>query len=80
MKIIIPIEYYRQGGVERVIVALVEEFSKIADLVILILPAKEVDYFKEIFADSETIKIESFSVTQKSLGYYCVRIAEKIVD
>lgn len=80
MKIIIPIQYYRRGGVERVIIALVQEFSKLADRVILVLPFKEVDSFKEVFKGHENITIESFSVVHKSWAHYFIRISEKILD
>lgn len=80
MKIIIPIEYYRRGGVERVIIALVQEFSKLADQVILVLPSKEVDYFRKTFQGYENITIESFSVPQKSLTNYLIRFCEKALN
>jgi glycosyltransferase involved in cell wall biosynthesis len=80
MKIIIPIEYYRHGGVERVIVSLVKEFSKVTDQVILVLPSKEVSYFQIVFKDYENITVESFSIVNKSLVHYLIRLFEITVN
>ncbi|HBR00924.1 MULTISPECIES: glycosyltransferase [unclassified Roseofilum] len=60
MKLIIPIEYYRSGGVERVIISLIEEFSKKIEKVIIVLPKKDIHYFQKILPSSEIIVYESF--------------------
>ncbi|PSF34266.1 glycosyl transferase group 1 family protein [Aphanothece hegewaldii CCALA 016] len=60
MKIIIPIEFYRKGGVERVIISLVISLIKYVDQIILVLPNKEIPYFKSLLPESEKICYEDF--------------------
>jgi len=73
MKLIIPIEYYRSGGVERVIVSLVEEFSKKIEKVIIVLPKKDIKYFQKILPSSEMIVYESFA-PQKNISLSFLKI------
>ncbi len=61
MKLIIPIEFYVKGGVERVIMSLTEEFSQRLDQVILVLPPKEVAYFQQILPPAQALVYETFS-------------------
>lgn len=61
MRLIIPIEFYRKGGVERVIIALVSNLVKYTDKIIIILPSKEIAYFQNILPETEAIAYESFS-------------------
>jgi glycosyltransferase involved in cell wall biosynthesis len=67
MKLIIPIEFYRRGGVERVIVSLIREFIELVDQVIIILPKQEISYFSKLFPISEKIFYESFSWSDSPL-------------
>ncbi|MGB3514649.1 MAG: glycosyltransferase family 1 protein [Microcoleaceae cyanobacterium] len=69
MKLIVPIEYYRHGGVERVICGTIEEWIEMkgVEQVILILPKKEIPYFQEKLPKSPIIKYESFILPPKSL-------------
>ncbi len=61
MKLIIPIEYYRHGGVERVIVSLIEEISQQVEQTIVILPPSKIAYFQGLLPESQAIIYESFS-------------------
>ena len=62
MKLILPIEFYRQGGVERVICGILEEWVEIDEVeeIILILPKKDIPHFQEKLPKSPIIKYESF--------------------
>lgn len=62
MKILIPIEFYRKGGVERVIISLVVSLLKYVDQIILVLPDKEINYFKSLLPESEKIYYENFRI------------------
>ena len=75
MKLIIPIEYYRHGGVERVIVSLVEEISQQIEQTIVILPPSKLAYFQGLLPESDKIVYESFSwpsysFTNRLLSFY----------
>lgn len=69
MKLILPIEFYRQGGVERVICGTIEEWVEIDEVeeIILILPKKDIPHFQEKLPKSPIIKYESFTLPPKSL-------------
>ncbi|NEP78214.1 MAG: glycosyltransferase family 4 protein [Okeania sp. SIO3B3] len=69
MKLILPIEFYRQGGVERVICGTIEEWIEIDEVeeIIFILPKKYIPYFQEKLPKSPIIKYESFTLPPKSL-------------
>jgi len=49
MKLVLPIEFYHQGGVERVICGTVEEWIKLDEVeeIILILSKKNIPHFQE---------------------------------
>lgn len=66
MKIIIPIEFYRKGGVERVIISLVISLMNYVDQIILVLPKREIPYFKSLLPESEKICYEDFSIENNS--------------
>ena len=69
MKLILPIEFYRQGGVERVICGTIEEWVEIDEVeeIILILPKKDIPHFQEKLPKSSIIKYESFTLPPKYL-------------
>ncbi|NET27759.1 glycosyltransferase [Okeania sp. SIO1I7] len=69
MKLILPIEFYRKGGIERVICGTVEEWIEIDEVeeIILILPKKDIPHFQEKLPQSPIIKYESFILPPKSL-------------
>ncbi|MDJ0553299.1 MAG: glycosyltransferase [Microcoleaceae cyanobacterium MO_207.B10] len=69
MKLILPIEYYRHGGVERVICGTIEEWVDIdaVEQIILILQKKDIPHFQEKLPLSPKIKYESFILPPKSL-------------
>jgi glycosyltransferase involved in cell wall biosynthesis len=58
MRLIIPIEFYRKGGVERVIISLICELTQFVDQLIIVLPKKEISYFSSLLPDSEKIIYE----------------------
>ena len=68
MKLIIPIEYYRHGGVERVIVSLIKEISQQIEQTIVILPPNKVAYFQELLPKSEAIIYEPLHWPSNSYG------------
>ncbi len=67
MRLIVPIEFYRQGGVERVICGTIEELMEEVEEIILVLPKREIPYFQEKLPKSPIIKYESFTLPPKSL-------------
>jgi glycosyltransferase involved in cell wall biosynthesis len=81
MKLLIPIEYYRHGGVERVIISLIREFANQIEQVIVILPPEKIDYFKNRLPPSEKIVYEPFQLPdQKSLETSLVGFWNKILS
>lgn len=79
MKLIVPIEFYIKGGVERVICGTIEELIEIDEVeeIILILPKKEISYFQEKLPKSPIIKYESFTLSPKSLESRILSIINK---
>lgn len=58
MKLIIPIEFYRKGGVERVIIALISNLVAQVEQIVIIASPKDQAYFKEILPNSDKIIYE----------------------
>lgn len=79
MRLIIPIEYYRYGGVERVIISLIREFSQQIEKVILILPQKHISYFQQSIPPSDVVTYESFGLPQESGSFPAIGILNKLV-
>lgn len=79
MKIIIPIEFYRKGGVERVIISLVISLMNYVDQIILVLPRREIPYFKSLLPESEKICYEDFSIKNTSVKIKIFKALEKIL-
>ncbi len=79
MKLILPIEFYRQGGVERVICGTIEEWIEIDEVeeIILILQKKDIPHFQEKLPKSPIIKYESFTLPSKSLQSGILSIIKK---
>lgn len=80
MRLIIPVEFYRKGGVERVIISLVSNWVSLIDRIILILPPKEIDYFKSILPNSDKIIYESFSFPENSQDSKILSILYKFLS
>jgi glycosyltransferase involved in cell wall biosynthesis len=74
MRLIIPIEFYRHGGVERVIISLIRELSTKIDKIIIVLSPNNITYFQSLLPESEVIVYETFSlgnsIESKFLGFY----------
>jgi glycosyltransferase involved in cell wall biosynthesis len=76
MRLLIPIEFYRHGGVERVIISLIRELSLKIDKIIIVLSSpKNIQYFKSLLPDSDVIVYETFSLDNNSIeskfhGFY----------
>ncbi len=75
MRLIIPIEFYRHGGVERVIISLIREFSTKIDKIIIVLSSNQIKYFQSLLPESEVIVYETFSLDNNSIeakfhGFY----------
>ncbi|MDY6782824.1 MAG: glycosyltransferase [Cyanobacteriota bacterium] len=69
MKLVIPIEFYRTGGVERVIVSLIRELSQKIEKIVLILPPKDFNAFQQRLPPSDRLIYESFVWQPNSSGY-----------
>jgi glycosyltransferase involved in cell wall biosynthesis len=68
MRLIIPIEFYRHGGVERVIVSLIRELSTKIDKIIIVLSSPTtIQYFQSLLPESEVIIYETFSLDNNSI-------------
>lgn len=80
MKLIIPIEYYRHGGVERVIVSLIEEISQQIEQTIVILPPSKIAYFQGLLPESKTIVYESFSWPSHSFTNRLLSFLQKVLS
>jgi glycosyltransferase involved in cell wall biosynthesis len=61
MKIVIPIEYYSKGGVERVFISLIPSLLEYVDQIIVVIPRNQIDYFKSLMPDSEKLIYEDFA-------------------
>jgi glycosyltransferase involved in cell wall biosynthesis len=66
MKIVIPIEFYRKGGVERVILSLIPHLSTFVDKIIILMPRKDIEYFKSLMPESEKLIYEDFAFYKDS--------------
>jgi len=66
MKIVIPIVFYRKGGVERVIISLIPSLLEYVEKIIIVLPRKEIEYFKSLMPDSDKLIYEDFAFYPKS--------------
>jgi glycosyltransferase involved in cell wall biosynthesis len=79
MRLIIPIEYYRYGGVEKVIISLIRELSQQIEKVILVLPQKHISYFQRSIPPSDVVTYEIFRLPQESSGFPTIGILNKLV-
>ncbi len=79
MKLILPIEFYRKGGVERVICGTIEELIEIEEVeeIILILPKKYIPHFQEKLPKSPIIKYELFTLPPKILQSRILSVINK---
>lgn len=80
MRLIVPIEFYRQGGVERVICGIIEELIEEVEAIILILPKKDIPHFQEKLPKSPRIKYESFTLPPQSLQSRIISLFNKFLS
>ncbi|MBR8831146.1 MAG: hypothetical protein N5P05_003854 [Chroococcopsis gigantea SAG 12.99] len=66
MNIIIAIEFYRKGGVERTIISLIPYLLNYVNKLVIVLPAQETDYFRSLLPQSDKLIYETFALTPKS--------------
>ncbi len=74
MKLIIPIEFYRKGGVERVIISLVECLVDEVEQIILVLPQKHIAYFQTLLPASPKLIYATFDWPPKTWASRLLRI------
>jgi glycosyltransferase involved in cell wall biosynthesis len=80
MRLIVPIEYYRRGGVERVIYSIIKELGKEIEQIILILPKKEIVRFQNALPNSEAIVYESLAWEPLSVQCRIVSLLNKFLS
>jgi glycosyltransferase involved in cell wall biosynthesis len=84
MRLIFYIPYYRHGGVERVIVSLINEISQQIDLVIVVASPSIIDHFQKIIPRSSKVVYETFRLganqrnIQLSILHQITNIVNKI--
>ncbi len=66
MKIVIPIVFYRKGGVERVIISLIPSLLEYVEQIIIVLPRNDIEYFKSLMPDSDKLIYENFDFYPQS--------------
>ncbi|MFN7338853.1 MAG: glycosyl transferase group 1 family protein, partial [bacterium] len=66
MKIVIPILFYRKGGVERVIISLIPSLLEYVEQIIIVLPRNDIEYFKSLMPDSDKLIYENFDFYPQS--------------
>lgn len=66
MKIVIPIEFYRKGGVERVIISLIPNLLEFAEKIIVLMPRNDIQYFQSMMPASEKLIYEDFAFYKNS--------------
>ncbi|MFM6408672.1 MAG: glycosyl transferase group 1 family protein, partial [Microcystis sp.] len=66
MKIVIPIVFYRKGGVERVIISLIPSLLEYVEQIIIILPRNDIEYFKSLMPASDKLIYEDFAFYSQS--------------
>lgn len=66
MRIVIPIEFYRKGGVERVIISLIPNLLEFTEKIIILLPRKDIEYFQSLIPASEKLIYEDFTFYKNS--------------
>ncbi|TVQ42538.1 MAG: glycosyltransferase [Gloeocapsa sp. DLM2.Bin57] len=60
LKLIIPIPYYVPGGVEKVMLALITEFSQQLEQVIIVASPKTINYFRTKLPENDSLVYEYF--------------------
>lgn len=78
MRLIIPIQYYRLGGVEKVINSVIGELVEESEQVVMILPDKTISHFQKKLPPSPSIKYESFSWPRNSIQSKIIALTDKI--
>ncbi|MEG3436617.1 glycosyltransferase [Pannus brasiliensis CCIBt3594] len=67
MKIVIPIEFYRKGGVERVIISLIPNLLPFVEQIIFLIPRGQIPYFQSVLPESEKFVYEDFAFYKNSV-------------
>ena len=80
MKLIIPVVFYRKGGVERVIISLVSHLIDHCTQIVFLLYPKDIEYFKSISPDSNKIVYESWIWSQSSYSAKLLTVYYKILS
>ena len=80
MKLIIPVVFYRKGGVERVIISLVSHLIDHFTQIVFILYPKDIEYFKSILPNSNKIVYESWIWSQFSYSARLLNIYYKFLS
>jgi len=78
MKLIVPIPYYRHGGVERVIVSLTTELSNQTEQVIITSSPKIITHFQQLIPPSEKIVYQIFSLPDDKFLTKVLNILKKL--
>ncbi len=83
MKILMPIEFYRKGGVERVIISLIPELLNYVDLIIIVTSPEQTHYFRSLLPSSDKLVYENFALnpdTLESKIYNALGIIQKFIS
>ncbi len=80
MKLIIPIEFYRKGGVERVIISLVECLVDEVEQIVLVLPQKHIPYFQSLLPATAKLIYAPFDWPPKTWASRLLRILGKLTQ
>lgn len=80
MKLIIPVEFYRKGGVERVIIGLISNLIEQVDQIIFIASPKNIDYFKTILPTSEKLIYEKWQWSSSSQAAKKIAFFHKLLS
>jgi len=67
MRLIIPILFYRRGGVEQVIISLISHLVKYTEQIVIVLPQNDIEYFKKLLPDTNAIIYEP---VRKNLNFF----------
>lgn len=68
MKVLISVPYYRHGGIEKNIIATIEELLEQIDKVIFVSSDRNLEYFRKLLPKSDKLVFESFRWEPNSQG------------
>ncbi|MEM1369632.1 MAG: glycosyltransferase [Cyanobacteria bacterium P01_H01_bin.15] len=66
MRLLFPIKYQRHGGVERVIVSLLQELCEQVECLVVLLPVQKKDYFQRLLPDDAKIIFVTPQLSQQT--------------